>query len=82
MEIEAICTLYLILDIDFIMDLIDIAYVLVFTRNLISVPKLDSYGFELKFRNNGVPLFYNSCLVGSSTLRGNLYSLNLDYKYS
>ena len=29
-----------------------------------------------------VSLFYNSCLVGSSTLRGNLYSLNLDYKYS
>ena len=27
-------------------------------------------------------MFYNSCLVGFNTLRGNLYSLNLDYKYS
>ena len=27
-------------------------------------------------------LFYNSCLIGSSTLHGNLYSLNLDCKYS
>ena len=53
-----------------------------FTRNLISVPKLDSYGYELKFGNSSVSLFYNSCLVGSDTLRGNLYSLNLDYKYS
>ena len=82
-EIEAIDTLRLILDTDFIMDLVDIDYVPVFfTRNLILVPKLDSYGYELKFENNGVSLFYNSCLVGSDTFRGNLYSLNLDYKYS
>ena len=81
-EIEAIGTLCLILDTGFIMDLVDTVYVPVFTRNLISVPRLDSYGYELKFGNNGVSLFYNSCLVGSSTLHGNLYSLNLDCKYS
>ena len=81
-EIEAIGNLHLILDIGFIMDLVDTIYVLVFTRNLISVPRLDSYGYELKFGNNGVSLFYNSCLVGSGTLHGNLYSLNLDCKYS
>ena len=80
-EIEAIGTLHLILDTGFIMDLIDTIYVPGFTRNLISVPKLDSYGYELKFGNHGVSLFYNSCLVGSGTLRGNLYALNLDYKY-
>ena len=82
MEIEAIGTLRLILDIGFIMDLVDIAYVLVFTRYLISVSKLDSYGYKLKFGNNGVSLYYNSCLVGFDTLHGNIYSLNLDYKYS
>ena len=27
-------------------------------------------------------MFYNSYLVSSGTLHGNLYSLNLDYKYS
>ena len=80
-EIEAIGTLRLILDTGFIMDLVDTVYVPIFTRNLISVPRLDSYGYELKFGNNGVSLFYNSCLVGSSTLHGNLYSLNLDCKY-
>ena len=50
MEIEAIGTLRLILDISFIMDLVDTTYVLVFIRNLILVPKLDSYGYELKFK--------------------------------
>ncbi|KAL6336180.1 hypothetical protein AAG906_011062 [Vitis piasezkii] len=68
-EIEAIGTLRLILDTGFIMDLVDTVYVpIFFTRNLISVPRLDSYGYELKFGNNGVSLFYNSCLVGSGTL--------------
>ena len=80
-EIEAIGTLRLILDTGFIMDLVDTIYVPVFTRNLILVPRLDSYGYEL-IGNNGVSLFYNSCLVGSGTLHGNLYSLNLDCKYS
>ena len=81
-EIEAIGTIRLILDIGFIMDLVDTTYIPLFTRNLISVPKLDSYGYELKFGNNSVSLFYNSCLVRSGTLFGNLYYLNLDYKYS
>ena len=82
MEIETIDTLRLILDTGFIIDLVNTTYVPVFTRNLISVPKLDSYGYELKFGNNGVSLFYNSYLIGSATLHGNLYSLNLDYKYT
>ena len=54
------------------MDLIDKVYVPVFTRNLLSVPKLDFYGHELVFGNNCVFLFYNSCLVGSGTLSDNL----------
>ena len=81
-KIEVRGILHLILDTGFIMDLVDTVYVPVFTRNLISVPRLDSYGYELKFGNKGVSLFYNSCLVSSGTLRGNLYSLNLDCKYS
>ena len=72
MEIEAINTLCSILDSGFIMDLVYIAYVLVFTRNLILVPKLDSYEYELKFGNNGISLFYNFYLVGSSISLGNL----------
>ena len=53
-EIKVIGTLRLILDIGFIMDLVDTIYVPIFTRNLILVPRLDSYGYELKFGNNGV----------------------------
>ncbi|KAL6322423.1 hypothetical protein AAG906_008078 [Vitis piasezkii] len=56
-EIEAIDTFHLILDTGFIMDLVDTVYVLVFTRNLISVPKLYSYGYELKFGNKIVSLY-------------------------
>ena len=51
MGVKAIGTLCLILDTGYIMDLVYTTYVLVFTRNLISVPKLDSYGYELKFEN-------------------------------
>ncbi|KAL6323008.1 hypothetical protein AAG906_023625 [Vitis piasezkii] len=58
-EIEAIGTLHLILDTGFIMDLVD-TFMFCFTRNLISVPRLDSYGYELKFGNKGVSLFYKS----------------------
>ena len=50
------------------MDIVDTVYVPTFTKNLISVPRLDFYGYELKFRNNGVSLFYNSCLVSFNTL--------------
>ena len=82
LKFEAIGTLRLILDTGFIMDLVDTVYVPVVTRNLISVPRVDSYGYELKFGNNGVFLFYNSSLVGSGILHGNLYSLNLDCKDS
>ena len=48
-EIEFIGTLRLILDTGFIMDLVYIVYVAIFTRNLISVPRLDSYGYEIKW---------------------------------
>ena len=70
-DIEAIGTLHLILDTSFVMDLVDTIYVPIFTRNLILVQKLDSYGYELKLENNGVSLFYNSCLVSFGTLHGN-----------
>ena len=48
-EIEAIGTLRLIFDTGFIMDLVDTIYVPIFTRNIISVPRLDSYGYEIKW---------------------------------
>ena len=55
MEIEAINTLHLILNTGFITGLVDTNYVLVFTRNLISIPKLDPYGYGLNFVNNVFP---------------------------
>ena len=63
------------------MDLVNTIYVPIFTINLISVSRLDYYGYELKLVNNGSFLFYNSCLIGFETLCGNLYSLNLYCKY-
>ncbi|KAL6328200.1 hypothetical protein AAG906_034343 [Vitis piasezkii] len=42
-EIEAIGTLRLILDLGFIMDLVDIVYVPIFTRNLISFEAIDVF---------------------------------------
>ena len=60
MEIEVSGTLCLILDIGFIMDLVDTTYVPVFTRNLISVPKLDSYGYELSLE---IMVFLHSIIL-------------------
>ena len=51
-------------------------------KKLISVSQLDSYGYEFKFGNKNVSLFCNSHMVGSGTLYGNLYSLNLDSTYA
>ena len=59
-EIEVSGTLCLILDIGFIMDLVDTTYVPVFTRNLISVPKLDSYGYELSLE---IMVFLHSIIL-------------------
>ena len=56
-EIKVVGTMCLILDVDFVMDLINTICVPVFTRNLIAIPRLDSYGYELKFGNRGVCLF-------------------------
>ena len=63
MEIEAIGSLRLILDTSFIMDLLDTTYVPVFKRNIISVSKLDSYGYELKFGNYGVSVKLEKILI-------------------
>ena len=81
-DAKAIDTHCLILDSGFILDLVNTVYVLVFTRNLISVSQLDSCGYEFKFGNNRVSLFHNSHMIGSCTLYGNLYSLNLDSTYA
>ena len=51
-EIKVVGTMCLILDVDFVMDLINTICV-----NLIAIPRLDSYGYELKFGNRGVCLF-------------------------
>ena len=75
-DIEAIGTFLLVLDSGFILNLVNTAYVLVFTRNLISISLLDSYGYEFKFGNKKVSLFCNSYMVGYDTLYDNLYSLN------
>ena len=50
-DIEAIGTFLLVLDSGFILNLVNTAYFLVFTRNLISISLLDSYGYEFKFGN-------------------------------
>ena len=48
------------------------------TQNLISVSKLDVDGFLFKFRNNKIIIYHYSHVIGSGSLEGNFYKINLD----
>ncbi|KAK3023367.1 hypothetical protein RJ639_043448 [Escallonia herrerae] len=74
-QVEAVGTLHLVLESDFNLDLVDTVYVPSMTRNLISVSRLDAYGYSFKFENKGFSLFLYSRVIGSGLLEGNLYKL-------
>ncbi|KAK3040692.1 hypothetical protein RJ639_028388 [Escallonia herrerae] len=77
-QVEAVGTLRLVLESGFNLDLVDTVYVPSMTRNLISVSRLDAYGYSFKFENKGFSLFLYSRVIGSCLLEGNLYKLLLN----
>ncbi|KAK3033128.1 hypothetical protein RJ639_036487 [Escallonia herrerae] len=77
-QVEAVGTLRLVLESGFNLDLVDTVYVPSMTRNLISVSRLDAYGYSFKFENKGLSLFLYSRVIGSGLLEGNLYKLLLN----
>ncbi|KAK2989965.1 hypothetical protein RJ640_004128 [Escallonia rubra] len=81
-QVEAIRTLRLVLESGFNLDLVDTVYVPSMTKNLISVSRLDAYGYSFKFENKGFSLFLYSRVIGSGLLEGNLYKLLLNASFT
>ena len=53
-----------------------------FSRNLISVSKLDAIGFTFTFGNRCSNLFKNNSFIGSEILMDDLYKLKFDVDFS
>ena len=80
-SIEGIGTYRLILDNGHHLDLIDTFYVPSVFRNLVSLSKLDVYGFTFKFRHRCFSLCKNNSIIGSGILMDGLYKLKLDNNF-
>ena len=65
-EIEDIGSYHLVLDIGYHLDLFKTFYVPSISRNLVSLLKLDIYGFDFTFGHGCFSLYKNSKHVGSS----------------
>ncbi|KAK3024423.1 hypothetical protein RJ639_043381 [Escallonia herrerae] len=74
-QVEAVGILRLVLESGFNLDLVDTVYVPSMTRNLISVSRLDAYGYSFKFENKDFSLFLYARVIGFGLLEGNLYKL-------
>ncbi|KAK3021905.1 hypothetical protein RJ639_047622 [Escallonia herrerae] len=81
-QVEAVGTLRLVLESGFNLDLVDTVYVLGMTRNLISISRLEAYGYSFKFENKGFSLFLYARVIGPGLLEGNLYKLLLNASFT
>ena len=77
-SIEGIGTYRLILDNGHHLYLIDTFYVPSISRNLVSLSKLDVYGFTFKFGHVCFNICKNNSIMGSRILIDGLYKLKLD----
>ncbi|KAK3035629.1 hypothetical protein RJ639_033157 [Escallonia herrerae] len=81
-QVETVGTLRLVLESGFNLDLVDTVYVPSMTRNLVSVFRLDAYGYSFKFENKCFSLFLYFRVIGSGLLEGNLYKLLLNASFT
>jgi len=63
---ETVGTYCLILYTGFHLDLFDTFYVPSISRNLVSLSKLDEFGYSFKFRNNCFSFYKRTCMIGST----------------
>nr|KYP41156.1 hypothetical protein KK1_037495 [Cajanus cajan] len=79
--VEAVGTYRLILNTGHHLDLLETLYVPSFSRNLVSLSKLDAIGYSFTFGNGCFSLFKHNHLIGTGILCEGLYKLNLDGLY-
>ncbi|XP_071740502.1 uncharacterized protein [Rutidosis leptorrhynchoides] len=82
LHVEAIGTLLLFLEGGFNLYLNNTLYVPLMTRNLISVSKLDRFGYVFKFGHNCLEVYFDSHIVGTGSLENDLYKLHLDNNFA
>ena len=82
LQLKAIGTYLLILDIEHHLDLLETCYVPSLLWNLFSWTKLDKTGYSYNFGNGCFSLFKHNYLIDTSTLCDYLYKLNLDNLFS
>ncbi|XP_071687887.1 uncharacterized protein [Rutidosis leptorrhynchoides] len=78
LHVEAIGTLLLVLEGGFNLYLNNTLYVPLMTQNLISVSKLDRFGYDFKFGHNCLEVYFDSHVVGTGSLENDLYKLHLE----
>ena len=76
--VEGIGTYRLILETGHYLDLFQTLYVPTFSRNLVSLSKLDVLGFSFKFGFESFSLYKDNKLYGSGILCDGLYKIKLD----
>ena len=77
LHVEAIRTCKLVLSSGFILVLEKTFNVPSFSKNLISISRLVSFGYSFNFLDMSLSLFYKSDLVGYGAQSNGLYCLNL-----
>lgn len=50
-------------------------------RNLISISKLDCFGFDIKFGHNDLKVYFDCHIIGTASLENDLCKLNLDNNF-
>ena len=76
-HVEGIEICNLVLSSGFILKIKKTFYIPGFSRNLISVPKLISFGYSFNFLDTSFNLYYKPDIVGNGILCDSLLSLNL-----
>ena len=79
-EVEAIGDVFLELVNGFMLVLRDVFFVPSLQRNLISVSRLDKYGYGCHFENDKCELWYDNNCVGDAFLHNELYLLSMHDK--
>ncbi|KAL8138176.1 hypothetical protein V2J09_004177 [Rumex salicifolius] len=81
-QIKGIGTYRLILDTGCHIDLEECLYVLECARNLVSLSRLDTLGYNVKFGHGGFSLYRHDYFYSSGTSLDSFYRFNLDAKFS
>lgn len=79
--VKAVGTCRIIMDTGYILDLINTLYVPSYSRNLISISKLDKLSYSFLFNNSTLSICKDSQCIGSGYICDGLYRLNLKNNY-